>query len=71
MVYFGGRFGNRQAFGESIVSVISDEETLFRVTDAAVDYFSAHANTSERLRVMIDRTGWDGFKTAVRKAYDG
>ncbi|MDR1651315.1 MAG: 4Fe-4S binding protein [Synergistaceae bacterium] len=71
LISFGGIFGNRMAFGKRVVPIVRDEDTLFRVADAAVDYFSEHARPSERFRAALDRTGWDGFERAVTEAYDG
>ncbi|MDR1378657.1 MAG: 4Fe-4S binding protein [Synergistaceae bacterium] len=66
---FGGTFGNMIVRGNEIFPIIKDKATLFRVTDAALDFFEKHAKPSERFRIAIDRTGWDVFKTAMEKAY--
>jgi dissimilatory sulfite reductase (desulfoviridin) alpha/beta subunit len=71
IVSFGGTFGNLIAKGEQFLPVIEDKETLFRVADAALDFFDRHANKSERFRVAIDRVGWDKFKTEMEAAYYG
>ena len=71
IVSFGGTFGNHIHKGEEIVPIIRDKETLFKVTDAAIDYFEANANKSERFRKTLDRLGTDGLKAAVTKAYEG
>jgi dissimilatory sulfite reductase (desulfoviridin) alpha/beta subunit len=68
---FGGTFGNLIAKGEQFLPVIKDKETLFRVADAALDFFDKHAKKSERFRVAIDRVGWDKFKTEMEVAYRG
>ncbi|MCR5763346.1 MAG: 4Fe-4S binding protein, partial [Treponema sp.] len=39
IVSFGGLFGNKIYTGEQIVPIIKDKETLFRVTDAAINWF--------------------------------
>ena len=39
IVSFGGLFGNQIYKGEQIVPIIKDKETLFRVADAAIDFF--------------------------------
>lgn len=39
LVSFGGLFGNRIYKGEEILPVIESEEDLFRVTDAAIQFF--------------------------------
>ncbi|MGN0385280.1 MAG: 4Fe-4S binding protein [Lachnospiraceae bacterium] len=71
IVSFGGTFGNHVYKGEEIVPIIRDKETLFRVTDAAIEYFAANANKSERFRKTIERLGEDGLREAVNKAYYG
>jgi len=68
---FGGTFGNLIAKGEQFLPIISDKETLFRVADAALEFFDKHAKPSERFRVAIDRTGWDKFKKEMEAVYNG
>jgi dissimilatory sulfite reductase (desulfoviridin) alpha/beta subunit len=57
------------ARGNEVFPIIKDKETLFRVADAALDFFEEHAKPGERFRLAIDRTGWDVFKTAIKEAY--
>lgn len=71
IVSFGGTFGNHIYKGEELVPIIRDKETLFRVTDAAIDYFNNNANKSERFRKTIERLGVEGLKEAVTAAYEG
>jgi dissimilatory sulfite reductase (desulfoviridin) alpha/beta subunit len=66
---FGGTFGNLIARGNEVFPIIGDKETLFRVADAALDFFETHAKPGERFRVAIDRAGWDAFETAMEEAY--
>jgi len=68
---FGGTFGNFIAKGERFLPIIKDKETLFRVADAALDFFDRRAKPSERFRATVDRTGWDVFKTEMEAAYNG
>ena len=68
---FGGMFGNLIAKGRQFLPVINDKEILFRVADAALDYFDKHANPGERFRVTIERTGWDYFIEEMEAAYNG
>jgi dissimilatory sulfite reductase (desulfoviridin) alpha/beta subunit len=65
---FGGTFGNMIAKGERLLPIIKDKDALFRAADAALDFFSEHANPSERFRAAIERAGWDKLKTAVEAA---
>lgn len=71
LVTFGGLFGNRIHKGESLVPVITSEEQLFRVTDAAIQFFDDHANPSERFQFTIERVGVDKLEKVLKEAYDG
>ena len=71
LVSFGGLFGNRIHKGEELLPVITSEETLFRVTDAAIQFFDDHAIPSERFQYTIERVGIDKFKETLKEAYNG
>jgi dissimilatory sulfite reductase (desulfoviridin) alpha/beta subunit len=71
IVSFGGLFGNRVHKGEQIVPIIHDKETLYRVIDAAVDFFKQNANAGERFRLTIERIGEDKFEQVIKEAYNG
>lgn len=71
IVSFGGTFGNKVYKAEQYVPIIRDKETLFRVTDAAIEYFEANAKPSERFRATLTRLGDEGLKEAVNRAYEG
>lgn len=71
LVSFGGLFGNRIHKGEELVPVITSEEQLFRVTDAAIKFFEEHANPSERFQFTIERVGVEELKKVLKEAYDG
>lgn len=71
IVSFGGTFGNFVYKGEEIVPLIKDKDALFRVTDAAIEYFEENANPSERFRKTIERLGIDSLKEKVTAAYNG
>ena len=71
IVSFGGTFGNSIYKGEELVPIIKDKETLFRVTDAAIEYFEENAKPSERFRKTLDRLGEEGLKEKVQAAYNG
>jgi dissimilatory sulfite reductase (desulfoviridin) alpha/beta subunit len=70
IVSFGGSFGNRIAKGKALTPFIRDRQTLFRVADAALDFFAAHASPGERFRPAIERAGWDVFKSSMEAALD-
>ena len=71
IVSFGGLFGNQIYKGEQLLPLIKDEETLFRVTDAAIGFFEKNANPGERFRLTLQRVGEDEFRKAIKAAYEG
>lgn len=71
IVSFGGTFGNFVYKGEELVPIIKDKDTLFRVTDAAIEYFEENANPSERFRKTLERLGVEGLREKVMAAYNG
>lgn len=70
-VSFGGLFGNTINKGDSFLPLIKSEEQLYRVTDAAIQFFADHAKPGERFKFTIDRIGWDEFKKVMEEAYNG
>lgn len=68
-ISFGGLFGNSINKGESIVPFVEDKETLFRICDAAIEFFSENANPGERFKFTIDRIGKEKLDEAIWKAY--
>lgn len=68
---FGGTFGNDIRRGSELLPIITDEDTLFRVADAAIDFFDANGNAGERFAKTLERVGWDQLKEKVEKAYYG
>lgn len=71
IVSFGGTFGNFVYKGEELVPIIKDKETLFRVTDAAIEFFEENAKPSERFRKTLERVGDEGLIEKVLAAYRG
>ena len=71
LVSFGGLFGNQIHKGQTLLPVITDKEQLFRVTDAAIQFFDDNANPSERFQFTIERVGEDKFKKVIEEAYNG
>lgn len=71
LVSFGGTFGNNIQKGSVILPIIRDKETLFRVADAAIDYFAEHAQKGERFAKTLERLGWDGLRETVEAAFYG
>ena len=71
IVSFGGLFGNKIYKGESIIPIIKDKETLFRVADAAITFFEENANAGERFRFTLQRVGEEKFRKEIEEAYYG
>ena len=70
-VSFGGLFGNHINKGENLLPVITSKEQLFRVTDAAIQFFDDNAKPGERFKFTIDRVGVDALKKVLEEAYNG
>ncbi len=71
IVSFGGTFGNAIQKGRELLPMIEDKETLYRVADAAIDFFAENANSGERFAKTLDRVGWDKLSDKVQEAYHG
>lgn len=70
MVSFGGLFGNQIYKGESFLPLIKEKEALFRVADAAIEFFEEFANSGERFRFTLQRVGEDEFRKRILNAYE-
>ncbi len=70
-VSFGGTFGNHISKGDTLLPLVTSEEQLFRVTDAAIQFFEDHANPGERFKFTLDRVGRDKLVEVLKGAYDG
>lgn len=70
-VSFGGLFGNRVYKGENYLPLVTSEEQLFRITDAAIQFFDDNANPGERFRMTLERVGLDKFEEKIKEAYNG
>lgn len=68
---FGGLFGNKIYKGESLLPIIKDKDTLFRVADAVIAFFEENANPGERFRLTLQRVGEEEFRKKIKEAYDG
>ncbi|MBQ7432638.1 MAG: 4Fe-4S binding protein [Lachnospiraceae bacterium] len=71
IVSFGGLFGNHIYKGETLLPIIKDKETLFRVADAAIGFFEDFANPGERFRLTLQRVGEEEFRKRIQEAYNG
>ncbi|MBR5997945.1 MAG: 4Fe-4S binding protein [Deltaproteobacteria bacterium] len=68
-VFFGGTFGNTIHRGTELLPLIEDEETLWRIADAAIEYFAQNAQPGERLAQTLERLGWEDFTRKIQEAY--
>lgn len=68
---FGGLFGNQINKGTEVLPIVKDKEQLFRITDAAVEFFAKYGKSGERFKFTIDRIGWDIFQKEMEDAYHG
>jgi dissimilatory sulfite reductase (desulfoviridin) alpha/beta subunit len=66
LLSFGGMFGNRIARGRQVLPPLGDTATLFRVADAALDFFDAHGKPGDRFLTAVERAGWDVFEKTLR-----
>ena len=71
LVSFGGTFGNSISRGEYFLPLITTEKQLFRVTDAAINFFDQYAEPGERFKFTIDRVGKEKLYDVLKEAYDG
>ena len=68
LLFFGGVFGNLVAIGEQFLPIIREKEAVFRVADAALDFFDRYGKPGERFRGTIERMGWKKFKAEMQAA---
>ncbi|MDR0354805.1 MAG: 4Fe-4S binding protein [Deltaproteobacteria bacterium] len=65
MLVFGGQFGNKVAPGRQLIKILPDVESLFKISDAALDFYSANGQPGERFGNVIERIGWEKFSQAL------
>ena len=64
-----GEFGFKISFaGKIFLPFVYDEEKLYQIVDAALEYFDAQAKTRERLGKLIERLGAEEFNERIQKA---
>ncbi len=71
IISFGGRYGNKISVGKKILPLIKDEQTLYRVIEATLNFFNERAKMGERLSLTFERLGAEEFTEKIREAYDG
>lgn len=67
-LYFGGTIGNTIAPGKQILPLLYSEEEVHKAVDATLKFFVKHGKSKERLRLTIERVGWDIFEKALKEA---
>lgn len=68
IISFGGTFGNNLIFGEQLIPLITDKEKVFRVVDAAIEFFKEHGKAGERFRITINRVGKEKLRARLEEA---
>lgn len=71
LVSFGGTFGNEIHKGEALLPILTEEDTLYRVADAAIAFFEENAAPGERFARTLERVGWDKLQEKVEAAAHG
>jgi dissimilatory sulfite reductase (desulfoviridin) alpha/beta subunit len=56
-VFVGGKMGKQPRWADALSLDIRDEERLFAVVEAVIDWFAAEGQTRERFGATIDRVG--------------
>lgn len=68
LLSFGGTFGNELVFGEQILPLITNKQQLFKLVDAAIEFYREHGQTEERFRFTIDRVGKEKLTAKLEEA---
>ena len=63
-VVIGGNVGAAPRIGQELVAGLDDREAM-RVVDQVVRFYQKNANKGERMGNMIERVGFEPFKTAA------
>ena len=58
-LFVGGKMGKQPRWADLLPLKIADEDRLFRVADAVIDWFAAEGQPGERFASTIDRVGLD------------
>jgi dissimilatory sulfite reductase (desulfoviridin) alpha/beta subunit len=70
-VYFGGNFGNGSMTGRKILPLVDNRKVLFKILDAAVDFFQERGQSGQRFRSVIRRVGREALAKVVSEAAVG
>jgi dissimilatory sulfite reductase (desulfoviridin) alpha/beta subunit len=56
-ISFGGMFGNEIKTGVNLTALIFDKDTVFKVIDAAIDYYTENGKAGERFGKLLSKLG--------------
>jgi dissimilatory sulfite reductase (desulfoviridin) alpha/beta subunit len=71
LLSFGGLFGNKISKGVTVLPFVEDQDTLFRICDAALEFFKENAVPGERFKFTIDRVGQEKLDETIWNAFEG
>ncbi|GHV23382.1 hypothetical protein FACS189494_11340 [Spirochaetia bacterium] len=66
-VSFGGMLGNEIKTGVNLTPIIFDKEKLFKVIDAAIDYYSENGKAGERFGKLLNKIGLERLREKLLK----
>lgn len=67
-VFVGGRVGKRPRWADRLPMLVKDDETLVRVANAVMDWYSANGVARERLAATIERVGLASLQASLSAA---
>ncbi|MCX7923533.1 MAG: 4Fe-4S binding protein [Clostridia bacterium] len=67
VVYVGGLFGNRIQIGKQLIPIVFTKEQLFKVVEAAMEFFNKHGKPKERFGDTLKRVGWKKLEKVLKE----
>ena len=64
---FGGTYGSHIRIGKHVLPILYDEDTLFKVVDRTLAFYTEYGKPSERFGITLERVGWEKFKAALEE----
>lgn len=64
-IFVGGRIGRQPELGFELVKLV-DEEELFRIMDASINFYVEYGRSGERFGATLHRVGYDKFRQEVK-----
>ena len=55
----------------TVLPFVEDQDTLFRICDAALEFFKENAVPGERFKFTIDRVGQEKLDETIWNAFEG